>query len=77
LLITAIVDNGDIVVSINVKIGMLNIVVIGVIIDENHYSDIWYIIRLIVIVSTKVIPSIIEYLLTFALYIFDTYCCVV
>jgi len=61
------------VVSINVKIGMLNMVVIGVIIDENHYSNIWCVIRLIVIVSTKVILSIVEYLLTFALYIFDTY----
>jgi len=61
------------VVSINVKIRILNIVVIGVIINKNYYSDIWYIIRLIVIVSTKVILSIIEYLLMFALYIFDTY----
>jgi len=61
------------VVSINVKIRILNIVVIGVIINKNHYSDIWYIIRLIVIVSTKVILSIIEFLLIFALYIFDTY----
>ncbi len=60
-------------VSINVKIRILNIVVIGVIINKNHYSDIWYIIRLIVIVSTKVILSIIEFLLIFALYIFDTY----
>ncbi len=60
-------------VSINVKIRILNIVVIGVIINKNYYSDIWYIIRLIVIVSTKVILSIIEYLLMFALYIFDTY----
>jgi len=48
-------------------------VVIGVIINKNHCSNIWYIIRLIVIVSTKVILSIIKYLLIFALYIFDTY----
>jgi len=61
------------VVSINVKIRMLNIVVIGVIINKNYYSNIRYVIRLIVIVSTKVILSIIEYLLIFALYIFDTY----
>jgi len=61
------------VVSINVKIRILNIVVIGVIINKNYCGDIWYIIRLIVIVSTKVILSIIVYLLTFALYIFDTY----
>ncbi len=60
-------------VSINVKIRMLNIVVIGVIINKNYYSNIRYVIRLIVIVSTKVILSIIEYLLIFALYIFDTY----
>ncbi len=60
-------------VSINVKIRILNIVVIGVIINKNYCGDIWYIIRLIVIVSTKVILSIIVYLLTFALYIFDTY----
>ncbi len=65
--------NSDIVVSINVKIRILNIVVIGVIINKNYYSNIWYIIRLIVIVSTKVILSIIVYLLIFALYIFDTY----
>ena len=60
-------------VSINVKIRILNIVVIGVIINKNYCGDIWYIIRLIVIVSTKVILSIIVYLLIFALYIFDTY----